>query len=90
MPFFMPFSQRSLLLFPRSLPTIPAGKKYTDRTNSTPSHERSFWLAAPVDLYRLPRVRAVWNLLREYSEQQPPLFAHTGASAGATHSGAEK
>jgi DNA-binding transcriptional LysR family regulator len=43
--------------------------------------ERSFWLAAPVDLYRLPRVRVVWNLLREYSEQHPPLFAHTGAHA---------
>ena len=30
--------------------------------------ERSFWLAAPTDLYRLQRVRAVWNLLREYAE----------------------
>jgi DNA-binding transcriptional LysR family regulator len=40
--------------------------------------ERSFWLAAPVDLYRLQRVRVVWNLLREYSGQHPPLFAHTG------------
>lgn len=40
------------------------------------SAERNFWLAAPVDLYRLRRVRVVWNLLREYSEQHPPLFAH--------------
>lgn len=40
------------------------------------SAERNFWLAAPVDLYRLQRVRVVWNLLREYSEQHPPLFAH--------------
>lgn len=38
--------------------------------------ERSFWLAAPVDLYRLQRVRVVWNLLREYSEEHKPLFSH--------------
>lgn len=38
--------------------------------------ERSFWLAAPTDLYRLQRVRAVWNLLREYSDRQPSLFVH--------------
>lgn len=40
------------------------------------SAERNFWLAAPVDLYRLQRVRVVWNLLREFSELHPPLFAH--------------
>ena len=38
--------------------------------------ERSFWLAAPTDLYRLQRVRAVWNLLREYSDREPSLFVH--------------
>lgn len=36
--------------------------------------ERSFWLVAPVDLYRLQRVRVVWNLLREYSERNSSLF----------------
>ena len=36
--------------------------------------ERSFWLVAPVDLYRLQRVRVVWNLLREYAESNMPLF----------------
>jgi len=39
--------------------------------------ERSYWLAAPSDLYRLQRVRVVWNLLREYAEQHPSLFMHT-------------
>jgi DNA-binding transcriptional LysR family regulator len=36
--------------------------------------ERSFWLAAPTDLYRLRRVKAVWNLLRDYADSQPSLF----------------
>lgn len=36
--------------------------------------ERSFWLAAPTDLYRLRRVKVVWNLLRDYAESQPGLF----------------
>jgi hypothetical protein len=35
---------------------------------------------APVDLYRLPRVRAVWNLLREYADAQPELFVRGDAS----------
>ena len=43
--------------------------------------ERSFWLAAPTDLYRLQRVRAVWNMLREYSDGQPELFLHKGDHA---------
>jgi DNA-binding transcriptional LysR family regulator len=38
--------------------------------------ERSYWLAAPTDLYRLQRVRAVWNLLREHAESNPQLFIH--------------
>ena len=38
--------------------------------------ERLFWLAAPTDLYRLQRVRVVWNLLREYADRQPTLFVH--------------
>lgn len=41
--------------------------------------ERAYWMVAPVDLYRLPRVRAVWNLLREYADTQPALFAHPGS-----------
>ncbi|MDP3672618.1 MAG: LysR family transcriptional regulator [Telluria sp.] len=41
--------------------------------------ERTFWLAAPTDLYRLQRVRAVWNLLRELAERQPSLFMHAPA-----------
>jgi DNA-binding transcriptional LysR family regulator len=40
--------------------------------------ERSFWLAAPTDLYRLQRVRAVWNMLREYADSKPALFVHEG------------
>jgi DNA-binding transcriptional LysR family regulator len=40
--------------------------------------ERSFWLAAPTDLYRLQRVRTVWNMLREYSDEQPELFVNGG------------
>jgi DNA-binding transcriptional LysR family regulator len=42
--------------------------------------ERAYWLVAPVDLYRLPRVRAVWNLLREYADAQPELFVRGDAS----------
>ncbi len=38
--------------------------------------ERAYWLAAPTDLYRLQRVRAVWNLLREHAESNPHLFMH--------------
>jgi DNA-binding transcriptional LysR family regulator len=38
--------------------------------------ERSFWLVAPADLYRLRRVRVVWDLLREYADSQPALFHH--------------
>ena len=40
--------------------------------------ERSFWLAAPTDLYRLQRVKAVWNMLREYADGKPALFVHDG------------
>lgn len=43
--------------------------------------ERSFWLAAPTDLFRLQRVRAVWNLLREYADARPSLFMQTGEPA---------
>lgn len=38
--------------------------------------ERAFWLAAPTDLYRLGRVRAVWDLLRDYADRNPQLFVH--------------
>jgi DNA-binding transcriptional LysR family regulator len=38
--------------------------------------ERSYWLAAPTDLYRLQRVRAVWNQLREHADSNPQLFMH--------------
>ncbi|MFP5390856.1 MAG: LysR family transcriptional regulator [Gammaproteobacteria bacterium] len=38
--------------------------------------ERSFWLAAPTDLYRLRRVKLVWDLLRDHVDQHPELFAH--------------
>jgi DNA-binding transcriptional LysR family regulator len=43
--------------------------------------ERSYWLVAPVDLYRLARVRAVWNLLRDAAETHPELFAFDPAPA---------
>ncbi|MCG2584378.1 LysR family transcriptional regulator [Massilia sp. TS11] len=36
--------------------------------------ERAYYMVAPVDLYRLPRVRAVWNLLRALPDTQPELF----------------
>ncbi len=38
--------------------------------------ERAFWLAAPTDLYRLQRVRAVWDLLRDHADRHPELFVH--------------
>lgn len=41
--------------------------------------ERTYWLAAPADLYRLQRVRVVWNHLRELCEANPGLFVHAGA-----------
>lgn len=36
--------------------------------------ERSFSLAAPSDLYRLRRVRVVWNFLRELADKNPRMF----------------
>ena len=36
--------------------------------------ERAFWLVAPTDLYRLQRVRVVWNFLRESAERQSKFF----------------
>jgi len=38
--------------------------------------ERSFWLAAPADLYRLRRVKMVWDLLRELADNNPTLWWH--------------
>ena len=46
--------------------------------------ERSFWLAAPTDLYRLQRVRAVWDLLRSYVDQHPALFVDAAVGKTAT------
>jgi DNA-binding transcriptional LysR family regulator len=40
--------------------------------------ERSFCLVAPTDLYRLQRVRVVWNLLRDLAEKNPHLFILSG------------
>ena len=40
--------------------------------------ERSFWLAAPTDLYRLRRVKVVWDLLRELADNNPSLWWHNG------------
>lgn len=45
--------------------------------------ERSYWLAAPTDLYRLQRVRAVWNLLREHADNNPQLFVNEGTEQAA-------
>lgn len=42
------------------------------------SAERSFWLAAPTDLYRLRRVKVVWDVLREYADSSPSLFVQGG------------
>jgi len=36
--------------------------------------ERNFWLVAPADLFRLQRVRVVWDHLRRVVEQSPELF----------------
>jgi len=38
------------------------------------SAERSFWLAAPTDLYRLRRVKVVWDVLRSFADSAPGLF----------------
>jgi DNA-binding transcriptional LysR family regulator len=38
--------------------------------------ERAFWLAAPTDLYRLRRVKVVWDLLRELADNNPALWWH--------------
>jgi DNA-binding transcriptional LysR family regulator len=35
---------------------------------------RAFWLAAPADLYRLRRVRVVWDLLRGAADSHPELW----------------
>ncbi len=36
--------------------------------------QRTFWLVAPTDLFRLRRVRAVWDHLRHIAEHEPELF----------------
>lgn len=36
--------------------------------------ERTFWLVAPTDLFRLRRVRVVWDHLRQIAESEPELF----------------
>ncbi len=36
--------------------------------------QRTFWLVAPTDLFRLRRVRVVWDHLRQTVEQRPGLF----------------
>ena len=43
--------------------------------------ERTMWLVAPADLFRLRRVRVVWDLLRGHAEKYPSLFLHPGKSA---------
>lgn len=43
--------------------------------------DRSFWLAAPADLYRLQRVRVVWDALRNCVSLHPQLFAHSDRPA---------
>ncbi|MCS0582841.1 LysR family transcriptional regulator [Massilia pinisoli] len=40
--------------------------------------ERSFWLAAPTDLYRLRRVKVVWDLLRDVADNNPALWLGRG------------
>jgi len=53
--------------------------------------ERSFWLAAPSDLFRLRRVRVVWDMLREYADSQPGLFVNAdGVKASAKPGPAQK
>jgi DNA-binding transcriptional LysR family regulator len=36
--------------------------------------QRNFWLVAPADLFKLQRVRVVWDHLRRVAEQNPSLF----------------
>lgn len=36
--------------------------------------ERCFWLVAPADLFKLRRVRAVWDFLRGIADREPGLF----------------
>ncbi len=36
--------------------------------------ERSFWLVTPADLFKLQRVRVVWDYLRRIAECEPQLF----------------
>jgi DNA-binding transcriptional LysR family regulator len=38
---------------------------------------RTLWIAAPADLYRLTRVRVVWDFVRNMVEEMPQLF-HLG------------
>lgn len=37
--------------------------------------ERTLWLAAPADLFRLRRVRVVWDAVRAIAEAEPGLFS---------------
>jgi DNA-binding transcriptional LysR family regulator len=40
--------------------------------------ERTLWLVAPADLFRLRRVRVVWDHIRAIAEAEPWLFAPRG------------
>lgn len=42
--------------------------------------QRNFWLVAPSDLFRLQRVRVVWDHLRLIATENPRLFMRRGAS----------
>ena len=46
--------------------------------------ERAFWLAAPADLYRLRRVRIVWDMLRDYADRMPSLFVQRDDATAAS------
>jgi len=40
--------------------------------------ERELWLAAPIDMFALRRVRVVWDFLRGIAEAEPGLFGPDG------------
>jgi len=54
--------------------TVPGDGRLTRVLPDAVQATRTFWLVAPTDLYRLRRIRVVWDFLRRLVDANPGLF----------------
>lgn len=54
--------------------TVPADGQLVRILPEAVQAKRTFWLVAPTELYRLQRIRVVWDFLRRLVERNPDLF----------------